>query len=357
VRKEGGRNTNNDRYVYVNADDHPQPLAELRRLLDLNLSYLYEDAADRLFEKGDKKGALEAARKAARYAPGHADTHLVLGLFEYVNGNQETALADDKEFLAKLGKPAATPPPSAVSASEKERELLFRGLQYAEAIRVFHNRFQRFPLRLEELITAQPRSIRRLWKDPMSDDGAWSVILADPDRPERGIRGVRSTSPQTSTLAIADRRRYSDWEFVGLPGSLSAPKALQDLSRLADESGATARRSEEAELRAALRELRDAIDEYKRVSDRGLIPIDLGTDGYPKTLELLVDGVERTDAKGQTLTFLRQIPTDPMTGRAEWGLRSYQNRPGATSWGEEDVFDVYSLSTALGSDGRPYREW
>jgi len=75
VRKQGGRNLNNDRYVYINVDDHPQPLAELRRLLDLNLAYLHEEAADRLLEKGDRKGSLEAARKAARYAPSHPDTH------------------------------------------------------------------------------------------------------------------------------------------------------------------------------------------------------------------------------------------------------------------------------------------
>lgn len=103
VRKGGGRNTNNDRYVYINADDNPKPLAELRRLLDLNLSYLYSDAANRLFEKGDKTGSLEAARKAARYAPSHPDTHMALGLFEYLNGNKAAALAELKK--AKAGNP------------------------------------------------------------------------------------------------------------------------------------------------------------------------------------------------------------------------------------------------------------
>lgn len=103
VRKGGGRNTNNDRYVSINADDHPQPLAELRRLLDLNLFYLYQGATGRLFDRGDHKGALEAARKAARYAPGHADAHLFLGILEYVNGNKETAL--DELQLSKAGDP------------------------------------------------------------------------------------------------------------------------------------------------------------------------------------------------------------------------------------------------------------
>lgn len=239
---------------------------------------------------------------------------------------------------------------------EKERELVFRGLQYAEAIRVFYNRFQRFPLRLEELLTTRPRSVRQLWKDPLSDDGAWSVILAEPDRPEGGIRGVRSASLEAPAGVPPGKGRYADWEFVGHAGSEAEPD-LQNLARLTNDQKAQAPASREDELRAALRELRGAIDEYKRASDRGLIPVDLGTDGYPKSLRMLVDGVERTDAKGEKLTFLRRIPTDPTTGKAEWGLRSYQDRPLSTSWGGEDVFDVYSLASAVGSDGRPYGEW
>jgi uncharacterized Ntn-hydrolase superfamily protein len=95
VRKQGGRNINNDRYVYVNVDDSPEPLRELRRLLDLNLSYLYEDASDRLAQKGDLKAAREAAKKAVKYAPAHPDSHLNLAFLEYLNGDKEAAL---KEF-------------------------------------------------------------------------------------------------------------------------------------------------------------------------------------------------------------------------------------------------------------------
>ncbi|HKH48223.1 MAG TPA: DUF1028 domain-containing protein [Thermoanaerobaculia bacterium] len=94
VRKQGGRNINNDRYVYVNVDDHPQPLMELRRLLDLNLAYLYAGAADRAQEKGDPKGALEAARTAARYAPGNAYVRRTLGFLEYLSGDKEAALRE-----------------------------------------------------------------------------------------------------------------------------------------------------------------------------------------------------------------------------------------------------------------------
>lgn len=119
----------------------------------------------------------------------------------------------------------------------------------------------------------------------------------------------------------------------------------------------TARRTKEMELRAALRDMRAAIDEYKRYSDMGLIPVDLGTDGYPKDLEILVDGVELAGQVDKKLKLLRRLPIDPMTGEAEWGLRSYQDEADATSWGGEDVFDVYSLSSSVGLNGVPYREW
>lgn len=119
----------------------------------------------------------------------------------------------------------------------------------------------------------------------------------------------------------------------------------------------TARRTKEMELRAALREMRSAVDEYKRYSDMGLIPVDLGTDGYPAELEVLVEGVEVVGQVDKKLKLLRRIPVDPMTGEREWGLRSYQDESDATSWGGENVYDVYSLSGAVGLNGVPYREW
>lgn len=119
----------------------------------------------------------------------------------------------------------------------------------------------------------------------------------------------------------------------------------------------TAKRSKEADLRLALREMRSAIDEYKRYSDAGLIPVDLGTQGYPKNLEVLVKGVDLVGQVDRKMKFLRRIPIDPMTGKDEWGLRSYQDEPAATSWGGEDVYDVYSLSAGLGLNDVPYRKW
>lgn len=119
----------------------------------------------------------------------------------------------------------------------------------------------------------------------------------------------------------------------------------------------TARRSKEMELRQDLREMRAAIDEYKRYSDMGLIPVDLGTDGYPAKLDVLVDGVELAGQVDRKLKLLRRIPVDPMTGEAKWGFRSYQDEPDTTSWGGENVYDVYSLSNGVGLNRVPYRKW
>ncbi|MCG3191635.1 MAG: hypothetical protein DIJKHBIC_00863 [Thermoanaerobaculia bacterium] len=117
------------------------------------------------------------------------------------------------------------------------------------------------------------------------------------------------------------------------------------------------RRQQEAELKEALRTLRNAIDDYKRLSDQGLIPIDLGTEGYPKELDVLVEGVELVGQVKKKKRFLRRIPKDPMTGEAEWGLRSYQDEPDSTSWGRQNVYDVYSLSDGTALDKSKYRDW
>ncbi len=119
----------------------------------------------------------------------------------------------------------------------------------------------------------------------------------------------------------------------------------------------TSRRAKEAELRQALRQMRNGIDEYKRYSDAGLIPIELGTDGYPKTLEVLVEGVDLVGQVDKKVRFLRRVPIDPMTGEAEWGMRSYQDEWDSTSWGGENVYDVYSRSAGVGLNKVPYTQW
>jgi general secretion pathway protein G len=118
------------------------------------------------------------------------------------------------------------------------------------------------------------------------------------------------------------------------------------------------KRDKERELRYALREIRHAIDAYKDASLAAKIDIKLGTEGYPETLEILVKGVKLSQsADGKTIKFLRRIPKDPMTGQYDWGLRSMQDDPKSTSWGGQNVFDVYSKSTERARDGTPYSEW
>ena len=119
----------------------------------------------------------------------------------------------------------------------------------------------------------------------------------------------------------------------------------------------TRKRMMEIELHAQLREMRAAIDEFKRYSDAGFLPVEFGTDGYPKDLETLVEGVDVVGQIDKKARFLRRIAVDPMTGEDEWGLRSYQDEPDSSSWGGENVYDVYSLSAGTGLNGIPYSKW
>ncbi len=123
----------------------------------------------------------------------------------------------------------------------------------------------------------------------------------------------------------------------------------------------TMQRQREAELRRALREMRTAIDKFKDAADAGLIgafDLKAGAEGYPADLDLLVEGVSVVnDQSGRKLKFLRRIPIDPMTNSTDWGKRSYQDRPDATSWGGQNVFDVYTKAQGTALDGTKYRDW
>ena len=126
--------------------------------------------------------------------------------------------------------------------------------------------------------------------------------------------------------------------------------AIQPLAKV------TVQRTREAELRRVLREMRTAIDKFKDSADAGMIPtteLKANSEGYPPDLETLVDGVSvANDATGRKLKFLRRIPVDPMTGENEWGMRAYQDKPDTTTWGGQNVFDVYSKSRAPDSTAR-----
>ena len=124
-----------------------------------------------------------------------------------------------------------------------------------------------------------------------------------------------------------------------------------------------AQRRKEAELREALREIRTAIDAYKAAADTGKVAKAEGESGYPRKLEDLVAGFEDAkDTKRPKIYFMRRLPRDPffvnpdIPAAQSWGRRSYASPPNAPAAGD-DVFDVYSLSSAIGLNGIPHREW
>jgi general secretion pathway protein G len=114
------------------------------------------------------------------------------------------------------------------------------------------------------------------------------------------------------------------------------------------------KRQNERLLRYDLWMMRDAIDKYKDAADKGAFQTKVDSQNYPPDLETLVNGV---DVQGKKLKFLRKIPTDPMTNKAEWGLRSMQDDPDSDSYGGQSVFDVYSKSQGTGLDGTKYSTW
>jgi general secretion pathway protein G len=154
-------------------------------------------------------------------------------------------------------------------------------------------------------------------------------------------------------------RRHAGFSFVELlivtTILIILASAVMPLARV------TSQRQREAELRRGLRELRTAIDRFKDAVDQGLIAateLKPGSEGYPPNLETLVDGVSAAnDASGRKLKFLRRVPIDPMTNSTEWGLRSYQDKPDATRWGGQNVYDVYSQARGTALDGTEYRDW
>jgi general secretion pathway protein G len=117
------------------------------------------------------------------------------------------------------------------------------------------------------------------------------------------------------------------------------------------------RRQKELELRRDLREMRTAIDQYKSMVDQQKIkPPAPENNGYPESLEKLVEG-ETLTGKTNKMRFLRRIPVDPFTNKAEWGMRSITDDPTSTGWSGGNVYDVYSLAPGNGSNGIAYREW
>lgn len=122
------------------------------------------------------------------------------------------------------------------------------------------------------------------------------------------------------------------------------------------------KREKEIELRRNLRILREAIDAYKKLADEKKIDVEEDSEGYPLDLKTLVEGVQVKGDKtkkdsSKIVRFLRRIPEDPIMNSSEWGLRSYQDDTDSSSWGGENVYDVYSKSPGTALDGSKYRDW
>jgi general secretion pathway protein G len=157
---------------------------------------------------------------------------------------------------------------------------------------------------------------------------------------------------------VRGRRRERGMTYLELVATAAIvmilASAILPLGRVAVQ------RSKELELRRDLRNLREAINRYKTAVDQGQIggtDVKVGSEGYPPDLEILVKGVNRVGAAERKLKFLRRIPTDPMTGTKEWGLRCYQDEPESTTWCGENVWDVYTKSSAKALDGTTYNTW
>ena len=155
---------------------------------------------------------------------------------------------------------------------------------------------------------------------------------------------------------LGDANGYTFIELVVVAGIIMIlAMAAMPLARV------SAQRQREVELRAALREMRTAIDKYKDAADLGQIgslDLKVGSENYPPDLQTLVDGVTAAnDATGRKLKYLRHIPVDPMTRSTEWGMRSYQDKPDSTRWGGQNVFDVYTTFEGTALDGTKYRDW
>jgi general secretion pathway protein G len=181
-----------------------------------------------------------------------------------------------------------------------------------------------------------------------------------PKRCLRQLKGAVADNTMT-TLFFKNRRGISLIELLvtavilGILGSVALP-----LSHMVTV------RSHEIELKRTLRTIRNAIDEFKKDYDKAVddkkIIASVNKSGYPENLQQLVDGYDFGGLFTYKKKYLRRIPVDPMNPpekgeQLRWGLRSYSDPPDTTSWGGQDVYDVYSLSNGTGIDGSNYKEW
>ena len=170
--------------------------------------------------------------------------------------------------------------------------------------------------------------------------------------------GVPAAPKRRNTLVALSSRTRATAAGMTLLELLVACSILLVLATVAlPLTRVTVIRQREQMMRYDLRQMRDAIDRYRDAADKGEFQVQAGTENYPPDLDTLVKGVQLTGATDRHLRFLREIPVDPMTGNKDWGLRSVQDDPDSTSWGGQDVFDVYSKATGTALDGTNYSSW
>lgn len=166
-------------------------------------------------------------------------------------------------------------------------------------------------------------------------------------------RGLKPAPPQLATKG----RRRSECGVTLLELIIATSILLVLASAALPIVRFSVQRTKEAQLHKALREIRDAIDHYKDYADRNLIRVEVGSEGYPPDLETLVKPIQIGAGSDRKVRFLRRIPVDPMTGRAEWNLQAVQDDADSTSWGGKNVFDVHSKSQGTALDGTRYADW
>ena len=174
----------------------------------------------------------------------------------------------------------------------------------------------------------------------------------------RHVRQVLAVGAATAPSRSANKWRRGSESGVTLLELIIATSILLVLATAALPVVRTSvKRTKEAQLHKALREIRNAIDHYKDYADRNLIRVEVGSEGYPPDLETLVKPIQIGAGSDRKVRFLRRIPADPMTGRAEWNMQSVQDDPDSTSWGGSNVFDVHSKSQGTALDGTKYSDW
>lgn len=166
--------------------------------------------------------------------------------------------------------------------------------------------------------------------------------------PTSGITRLRPRLPARGSRGFTLVEMITVVVIVSILAAVAMPLAKTSIQR-----------EREIELRRALRVLRTAIDDYQTFVTENKIKVDEDSYGYPEKLKVLVEGIEYKDKdnKSRVRKFLRRLPVNPFDPEMDWGLRSYQDKFDATTWGGQNIWDVYCPSGKRALDGTFYRDW